>query len=435
MKITTLFYTLFCCSMLLAGLHALAQESSWTVLLYAESDATLNDAVFKNIYDLMRAQSNDRVHIVVQLHCWDKTAWRFVVKDHALCSDGETMLSLQPAQDLIDGARWAFKKFPAEHYMLIFGSHGFGILDPVWSDDANDWITENPEDMTTSCPFKRNIDDIDAFLHFRTGHRGVLFYPPNTAHAYLTNQGMVDAFGAISNEVLCGKKIDIIGMDACRMAMLEVAYQLAPYANFLIGTQDCELKDGWDYYALANFLAQGNKTSREVAAAQVHFYGDYYRDNAPKGFYTQSAIDLGCAAAIIDNLDAIIDCVMKKQDLSSLKEMVRVARKQQPSFCEMPSYVDLVNFYTLLKNGLALRADQSYLDLMVLLDQGIDLVKGAVVANVTGVKSAHAHGISLYFPWAYKESSYAYCAFARDTQWCTMLGLLFSENEQSCDFL
>lgn len=48
------------------------QAGSWTVLLYAESDASLNDAVFKNIYDLMRARSSDDVTIAVQLHCWEK---------------------------------------------------------------------------------------------------------------------------------------------------------------------------------------------------------------------------------------------------------------------------------------------------------------------------------------------------------------------------
>jgi hypothetical protein len=50
-------------------------------------------------------------------------------------------------------------------------------------------------------------------------------------------------------------KLDIIGFDACLMAMYEVAAALAPYSKFLLGSELLEPGSGWDYKVLGNVTA------------------------------------------------------------------------------------------------------------------------------------------------------------------------------------
>src|SRR5205814_715941 len=115
-----------------------------------------------------------------------------------------------------------------------------GILDPVWNHDQHEWLPEVAPDFDPSCGIKRQ-------------HKGILFH--DASKKYLSTQALACACDTITRTL--GHKLALIGMDACRMAMLEVAYELAPYGEYLVGSQDCELEDGWDFIPLINRLAQG----------------------------------------------------------------------------------------------------------------------------------------------------------------------------------
>lgn len=52
-------------------------------------------------------------------------------------------------------------------------------------------------------------------------------------------------------------KLDIIGFDACLMAMHEIGAVLTPYANYLLASELLEPGIGWDYSALLKYV-QGN---------------------------------------------------------------------------------------------------------------------------------------------------------------------------------
>lgn len=51
------------------------------------------------------------------------------------------------------------------------------------------------------------------------------------------------------------KKLDLIGMDACLMGSLEVAYTVAPYADYMVASEELEPAFGWNY-AFLNKLHQ-----------------------------------------------------------------------------------------------------------------------------------------------------------------------------------
>ena len=44
-----------------------------------------------------------------------------------------------------------------------------------------------------------------------------------------------------------GKKLDVIGFDACLMSMLEVGYAMRDVGNTLVGSEELEPGPGWKY--------------------------------------------------------------------------------------------------------------------------------------------------------------------------------------------
>lgn len=61
-------------------------------------------------------------------------------------------------------------------------------------------------------------------------------------------------------------KLDIIGFDACLMAMYEVGSVMAPYANYLLGSELLEPGTGWDYSMLAALVTGTTVTGQNANA-------------------------------------------------------------------------------------------------------------------------------------------------------------------------
>lgn len=402
-----------------SNIYSAKNVADWTLFIYMESDKDLNDAALKNITDIARAGVPENINVVIQLHTWQEVAWRYVLKGNNISLDSIVNLKLEPEDDLTDGFNWAFNNFKSKYKMVVLWNHGFGILDPVWSESDENWVPEISQDIISTR--SRLIDH--CFDH--NNHKGVLFYPQTKV--YLTNQAMINAFEKTKNSVLESSKIDIISFDACRMAMIEIGYQLSDFADYLIGSQDCELKDGCDYFSLIKNLSS-NKSPKDIAKSIVFDYENYYKPRGACGRYTQSALDLKEINLLVNNLDSLVKEFLKVQNSHDhnlnkvLKEAITNSRKVMPEFCKMPSYIDIYSFYITLKENLfKVNKDSNFDEIIKTLDSGINIIKQIVVASVAGFKSAHSHGISIYYPFEYQECSYAKCMFAQNSLWIKFL--------------
>jgi len=72
---------------------------------------------------------------------------------------------------------------------------------------------------------------------------------------------------------LLSSRFDIIGFDACMMGAYEVATGIAPYAHYMIASEENEPNDGWDYTAFDHLAENDQATSitlgREILARFV----------------------------------------------------------------------------------------------------------------------------------------------------------------------
>ncbi|MFH1461541.1 MAG: clostripain-related cysteine peptidase [bacterium] len=399
--------------------------SDWTFLIYMEGEGDLAPWVLKNLNDMVETKFTMPINIVVQCHVVGNIAFRYLVKDGSLIHDGCVDFCHDNIKDLVDAADWAFNKYKAMHHSIILWNHGFGILDPSYvENNLGQFSFEAEIDLENDvcsdgfCPLKY----FDGQRINYVNHKGVLFR--DSDKSYLTNQQMVDAFKIIKEDILQNKKLDILGTDCCKMAMLEIGYQIKDFVDYLIGSQNCELLDGWNYKDFFNSFTKYLNT-KEVCCSVVDSYGKYYRENTKENIYTLSAFSLNSINLLVNNINDFSNYYLKllEKEFDYFNKLVKTARLKSLAICQAPFYTDIDSFYSELL--IELDSEEKYFseieNLKNILNDGKEIIKQTVVANVTGENKKEAKGISIYFPHNHIDSSYIKTVFAKETLWLNFL--------------
>ncbi len=394
-----------------------------TFLINIEASGELNYWSLKNVADMAFALPNKEINILVQWHLGKDLAWRFLIEHKNLkliscLSAGENIVT-----ELVDSIKWAVNDYPAEHYCWIWWNHGFGILDPH--------LVEN---SSTGFYWEAEVDDISAeCTNGACPLRGILF--DDDSKTYLTNSQMVEVLKETTENVLHGKKLDILGADCCKMAMFEVDYQIKDYVDYFIGSQNCEIYDGWDYKEM--FSSFGNKLSPEqIVKNVVKTYDTYYKKEAAQGIYTLSAVDLSFSDQLTTNINKIVSLCKQCMEIDHeiFKQLVINARSRCIQMCDAPFYTDLDCFYSeLLKELESQQSDSIFTtdlleELTKHLKLGKDIITKMVVANATGKNIKKAKGVSIYFPKYHIDNSYIDTLAAKNTLWLDFLKDMVQEN-------
>ncbi len=308
----------FLLSILLFSSNFLFSQADWTILSYIQADNNLYDYVMQDLTEMSVIGSGQNLNIVAQLDMPHNVGtWRYKVEKGKLTLDTylETEMGMQVDQELIDSMRWAVTKYPAKHYMLILSSHGIGVIDPA-----------------------------------KAINRGILF--DDSQGTYLNNQQLALALNQIKTNILGGRKLDILGMDACLMAMLEVGYQVKDYANLFVASQESEHAMGWPYTTFLSPLSQKYCTPLQVATYAVTSFGQFYQSKTP--YYTQSAVDLNNINLVKQNIDNVVANLnaCKKLESEKIKDIIQKARNVALEF-DLDDYVDLYSFYFELSQQLS----------------------------------------------------------------------------------
>lgn len=409
MIIRILLITLCC----LSSLHA----DSWRILFYMDASEKLADMAFKNITDMMRGAPDDNITLMVQLHAYYNVALRYQVTKDGLHFDQEVALTGDSAQDLINASAWAFNDCNADHTMLILSDHGWGILDPRWSDSSEQWVI-NADGDEQSCPIRARL------IHQHKRHRGYIFNA--TSHTYLTNDDLINSLETITTTIL-KSKIDLLAFDTCMGAMLEVAYQVAPYASYMVGCQSCALTDGFDYQGIMQVLNNDeNNAPLAVAQGMVRVFDTYYQIHDDAGIYTHAAYDLSCTQGVIDALNGMVEPLMR---IDNIVDIVTRARSLSPRFCMWPIYTDTVEFCNLISNELSQQPATELINhVQNALQRCITAHRQFIVAHCGGSRThGVAHGSAIYCPFNYLERSYATTLFAQQCLWFDLLKMVCSD--------
>lgn len=430
--------------------------AEWSVLVFIQADNDLAPFAEYNVASMEKGFQDTPVNLLVQ---WDKPheqkTNRYLITSAGRIDVGSLALEMgyDPQRELTDSMAWMISNYPAKRYAVILWNHGSGI------EDLFDGGFSASKPLPKSYASSSWLEIPGLFSSIEYSKRGILYdYAQGTL---LTNQGLAASLSQIKDTL--GRKIDVIGMDACMMAMLEVAYQIKDYAQYLVTSQETEPGNGWAYEGFIHALTtQPDMSAVSLCSTIVSQYADYYRNQEPEPSFTQSAFDLSLTDGIRRNLDAVIkalaDCAAIDALWSSLAK--KTAYKATDSF-SVAKYLDLYAWYeNLEKQALALkepliadavtrsrqngarprlkREDRMKINvvqkqnllqkrdlLVAVLRQGKALITSFVIANETGLQHNNAHGVSIYYPTKTQGIHYSYknTQFWKDSLWAGFIPL------------
>lgn len=374
--------------------------TEWTVMVYLDADNNLESAGIDDINEMEMIGSSSDVNIVVQLdripysvlaannegylddtsnNNWTTTRRYYITQDFdsfqinsQLISDlGE--LNMGDPQTLIDFTSWAVSNYPAKKYLLVIWNHGGGFRSTGLAKDIA-W------------------DDTSG------GDR-------------ITMPELEYALSAIS--IQAGKNIDIVGMDACLMAMTEVAYQIKDYVDILVASEENVPNDGWPYDTILDQLVVNPTTSPEQLATDIV---DKYIYSYPSYDVTQSAIDLSHMDTLATQLSNLALAIMS--DTLTPKN-IYINASYSSQYYDDYDFIDLYDFSNqLLAYSNSLEVKNIALSIQQTLNYAV------IKSEYNGGSVSSSKGLSIYFPYYSYDYYYNNTNFSQDTLWDEMLSYL-----------
>lgn len=323
----------------------MASKAQWTVLTYVAAHNNLEQLGQRSLNQIKCVGSTrDVIHGI--LYDGPQGATRYIVDSPGKFLKEEPLADFDSGDPirLIETAKWVFEQCPAERYGLILWSHGTGWQPKEIQTVARQVRGDNKVDEKEST--ERSVA-LGSLALFRTTlaemvkpedrkERAILF-DDGTGHSLDTLE-LAKVTQAIQEVI--GQPLDLLGMDACLMATLEVAYQVRNSVRYVVASEELVPGHSWPYDTIFGDLrAHPEWTPAELAVYVVQQYTDYYKAFPPKaGDVTMVALDLGAidklanpvhdlAASLLDDMDNQADLLWQVQQQAEQKESRNDARK------------------------------------------------------------------------------------------------------------
>ncbi len=413
---------------------ARSKPKRWTIMVYLAGDNNLDSAGVADLQEMKAVGSTDQVSIVAQ---FDRSGSKRVTnryvlrKGTTLAEDLVTALGETNTGDpavLLDFVTWTVTTHPAAHYMLVIWNHGSGWDDSNLYEDgyfsgaappvtrksrviaaARAAAARTPVRMgTVRAAVKRASRSLfQPTVASMASSRAIAF--DDQAKDFLDNIELERVLDAVRRRL--GRKIDILGFDACLMSMVEVAYQIRNSVGLTCASEEEEPGDGWPYDAILKALAsRPSMTPPELAKTMVNRYMASYE---PRDGVTLAAANLAGIGALADAANGLGRVLTPLLGAGDVRGAVMAVRSQVQEYtAPYDQYCDLADLCELLVRRVG--------------DPGLTKACGAVraalgkVVIATGAKGknvAHSHGISIYFPKKTVSRLYRTLDFAKRGGW------------------
>lgn len=336
---------------------------------------------------------------------------------------------------VVAAAKWLFDKYPAERYAIVLWSHGTGWEPAEIDEVAREVRPAEPlgSDETrerSAAPGRQVLfrPTLRALLKPAKPRERAILFDDGTGHSLDTIE-LGNAVAEIAAAI--GQPLDLLGMDACLMANVEVAWQLRGHVKYLVASQELVPGHSWPYGKIfGKLIATPAMNAATLAKLIVDEYVAYYTANPPgAGDITKVALDLSridelrkaadeFAAAILADIDSEANPLAAAQIAARDQESRKGARK--------PNKFDfhLWDLGTLARRLAARNPGSAIANASANLLQALQPGAGAVLAEGhVGDWFDGLGGVTAYLPMnpARASAHYADLGFAQDTRWPKML--------------
>ena len=401
------------------------RKAKWTFMVYLAGDNNLSAAGDKDMGEMRAVGSTAEVNVVAEFdNVGNRGTRRYHVqrggRNERVMPLGET--DSGSPEVLLDFISWAVEDYPAERYALVLWNHGGG-WEPLEIDriarsvGAADY-SEREATERSATPMGR--------VFFRPSLETIFSLSSPDERAICSDDGSGHSLDTVElGKVLAqavetlGQPFDLLGMDACLMSNLEVAYQARPYVRYVVASEENEPGDGWPYDAvLGRLVDHPEMPTADVAAHIVEAYIKSYVDRRYSGPVTQAALDLSRVKLLAEPIDALADALVAHMPDAAM-EMWGAQRKSARFWHN--TLWDVAHFCQELEQVTddddVRRAAQ---DVRAALAVGP--CKCVIAEGHNGSKVKHCGGVTLYLPSMTEISRYyAELDYAQEHRWLRML--------------
>ena len=286
--------------------RAVRRPKRWTILVWMAADNDLDPDAMKDLEEMKRVGSSVDVDVVVQIDRAGRTGLRRYHVQKGSLRLVERLPERNSGNPRTATAffTWGMQKFPSDRVMAVVWNHGTGVADA--------------EGYT---PGRKGSGHGHARRVVPEKRRRGLFVPTvaRRTKAIALDDSSRDALdnvelGRVFRTVIrrAGRPLDVIGLDACLMNMVEVTYQLRECAEHLVASEETEPVEGWPWRKLLrSVVARPGMTGLEVARKVVSYYVGSYKRSAG---VTCSAVDLARAEPLARAVDALAAACIRTLD-------------------------------------------------------------------------------------------------------------------------
>lgn len=352
------------------GNTPMGEDGTWTIFVYVcgsdlETGKNGKGGGFatQNIQQMIKANTDENIKFIVQTggaKKWQDSEvnadkierWEICGGEKRKVYTAKKYTSMGETKTLSSFLKWGVENYPASKMGVVLWNHGGGCISGVCFDE------------------KKNYD-------------------------CLSLAELDTAFKTVSKEM--SDKFEFIGLDACLMSTIEVANVLAPYARYMISSEDYGYAPGWDYYAMAHEIKYDPALSgKRVGQVIVDSYYKATRGVRKAGYknMTMSVVDLAKVDKLIDEFN-----IYSKKLSSALDDSNCLAQ-----FAQNIATVDSFGhenpdegYYNLIDMEGFIGAGEEFVEGE---EDVYDAMNEAVVCYANGLQHEKSGGISIYYPLA-----------------------------------
>jgi hypothetical protein len=369
-------------------------ESSWHFMLYLDGDNNLSYDMLSAVHRLERISYLNNVTVTVLLDQGGAGGtWLYEIQPGGVYTDGVNRwylgeLNMGAPETLSNYLSRVLADYPTDYTYLAIANHGRGIQGIAWDDQSGGDYLELPELSTA----------------LSEGTAGGLH------------------------------KIDVLHLDACLMSMIEVGYELSPYADYMVASENL----GWVFFGYDRYiqaLSPYTQHPPDVAmrVAQIYHHALW---RVP---YTVSVLDLRSFPALATKVDTLAQTLIDNLTgetatlISVLADVQRLDSQDYGTLTPEDEFIDLRHFAELLaqrtSNTAVRQAAQDVAAALALPPTGVisQVLLYEAHRSLPAYDLSHAEGLAIYFPptpygWDYPTYvTGSTFAFTRDTAWDELL--------------
>ncbi len=369
------------------------RANNWTFLVYLDADNNLESAGIDDFLEMATVGSDSNIHIVVQFDRtsgydpsygdWTTTKRYYITYDmdptsaNALFDLGER--NMGSSATLSDFIIWGTTTYPADNYALVLWDHGAG------------WKNSNDE----------NKDVTKAVCYDDT--------------SFGDSITLVELEAALSN---AGVNIELLGFDACLMAMAEVDYQIKDWVDVRVGSEEVEPGDGWPYDTILTDLK--NTPSMSPTTLGQTIVTRYIQSYPGATIETQSSVDLTQESSLSSAIDVFGQAL--KNGIILYRTEISGARGASEEAFYASEFIDLYDFAYEINNRISnITIQNAAQDVM-------SAISSMLIAEEHGSSHPDFHGITIYYPQSsgsYDNDYETMLDFTADLSWDEFLNAYY----------